>query len=50
MSPRYLQTLVKRLAREAGITDKRVSPHTFQHTFATQAVAAGVPLHEVMAE
>ena len=49
MSPRYLQALVSRLARRAGI-DKRVHPHTLRHTYATEEVKAGTPLHEVQAD
>ena len=36
LQTRYLRTLVKRLARRAGISEaERVSPHTLRHTFAT---------------
>jgi site-specific recombinase XerD len=49
MSPRYLQALVKRLAKRAGI-EKRVHPHTLRHTYATEEVKAGTPLHEVQAD
>jgi len=49
LSPRYLEALVARLAREAEIP-KRVTPHTLRHTYATEAVKAGVPLHEVQAD
>lgn len=34
MQPRYIQDMIARYARRAGIT-KRVSPHTLRHTFAT---------------
>ncbi|MCJ7751438.1 MAG: tyrosine-type recombinase/integrase [Armatimonadetes bacterium] len=46
MSPRYLQALVTRLAKRAGI-EKRVHPHTLRHTYATEEVKAGTPLHQV---
>jgi site-specific recombinase XerD len=35
--------IFKRLKREAGITDKRVSPHTCRHWFAVNAIKKGVP-------
>ncbi|MFB3881898.1 MAG: tyrosine-type recombinase/integrase [Armatimonadota bacterium] len=49
IKPRYLQALVARLAREARI-EKRVHPHTLRHTFATDEVRAGAPLHQVQAD
>ena len=35
LSIRYLQQMVKRYAQKAGL-DKRISPHTLRHTYATQ--------------
>ena len=35
LSNRYLQQMVKRYAQKAGL-NKRVSPHTLRHTYATQ--------------
>jgi len=35
LSIRYLQQMVKRCAQKAGI-EKKVSPHTLRHTYATQ--------------
>lgn len=44
----YVFRLVRRLAREAGITTAdRLSPHSLRHTFVTLALDAGVPLHDV---
>ena len=40
---------MKRLARRAGI-EKWVHPHTLRHTYATEEVKAGTPLHEVQAD
>jgi len=35
LSSRYLQQMVKRYAKKAGLT-KSISPHTLRHTYATQ--------------
>ena len=43
---RYLQAMVARLGREAGI-EKAVSPHVLRHTFATSELARGVPIHDL---
>ena len=42
----YVFTLVKDLAKAAGI-DKRVSPHTFRHSFATHLIEGGADLRAV---
>ncbi len=46
MSPVYLRSLVKRLAKGAGI-ERRVHPHMLRHTYATEQVKDGTPLHNV---
>ncbi len=38
---------VQRLCRKSGIT-KRISPHSFRHTFVTMALDAGVPTRDLM--
>jgi len=35
LSDRYIQQMVKRYAQKAGL-NKRISPHTLRHTYATQ--------------
>ena len=42
-SHRDVYNVVRRAAEAAGI-DRKIGVHTLRHTFATQAVAAGVPL------
>lgn len=43
LTPRAGQILLRRLAKVAGI-DKRVSPHTLRHSFATRLASQGVNL------
>lgn len=38
---------VVQLVAAAGITGKRITPHSLRHTFVTLALARGVPLHDV---
>jgi len=40
LSVRYIQFMVKRYAKKAGI-DKNVTPHTLRHTFATDFIRQG---------
>jgi integrase len=40
MTPWAIWRVVNRLGREAGVA---VHPHLFRHTWATRAIAAGVP-------
>jgi len=46
MDRRGVDRIVKRLAKEAGIT-KRISPHSLRHTFITLALDAGVNVRNV---
>ena len=39
---------IKRLCRKVGVT-KRITPHSFRHTFVTLALDAGVPERDIMA-
>jgi site-specific recombinase XerD len=41
--PGVVRYAFERLKREAGITDKRVSPHTCRHWFAVQCIKRGMP-------
>lgn len=43
---RYVQRLVKRLKDRAGIIGI-VTPHVFRHSYATELIEDGFPLHEV---
>lgn len=46
LTPRSIQRIVDRFAREAGIT-KRISPHTLRHTYATDLLMAGADIRDV---
>ena len=37
-----IQSFIRRLAKRAGITDARCSPHTFRHTFAVSCLRNGM--------
>ncbi len=46
LTPRSIQRIVDRYAREAGIT-KQVSPHTLRHTYATDLLRNGADIRSV---
>ncbi len=46
ITPRSIERMVKRCARDAGIT-KRITPHTLRHTFATDMLMAGADVRAV---
>lgn len=49
LTPRYVQALVRRLAAQAGIEGKPVSPHTLRHTYATHCLRRGLSVRDVQA-
>ncbi|PVV83505.1 integrase [Dehalogenimonas alkenigignens] len=42
-----IQTIIKRLCRDAGVRGPRPGPHTFRHTFATRSLMNGAGEFEV---
>jgi len=44
---RDVQIMIRRLGKRAGITSARPSPHTFRHTFGTQALRNKADIREV---
>ncbi len=47
LSVRRIQGIVRAAARRAGVDHKRISPHTFRHSWATLTRNAGLPLDTV---
>jgi site-specific recombinase XerD len=48
LTPRSIQRLVQRYAKEAGIT-KRITPHVMRHSFATDLLRNGADIRSVQA-
>jgi len=44
-----IQIMIRRMGKRAGLKNVRCSPHTFRHTFGTQAIKNGANVFEVQA-
>jgi len=47
LSPSAINDIVKKRVKDAGITDKRITAHSWRHTSCTLALSAGVPVQQV---
>ena len=47
VSTRYVQQLMKLLARRAGVDPERVTPHVLRHCYATELLEEGFTIREV---
>jgi site-specific recombinase XerD len=48
LTPRSVERIVAKFARQAGIT-KKITPHTLRHTFATDLLRSGADIRSVQA-
>jgi site-specific recombinase XerD len=47
LTPRSIQRLIQKYAKIAGILDKKVTPHTLRHTYATDLLMSGADIRSV---
>lgn len=47
LTPRMIQLLIKKLAEDAKILNKRITPHKFRHTFGTRLLQQGANLVDI---
>lgn len=47
LTPQSIYNIIKKVADKAGIHAEDVSPHSFRHTFVTEALSLGVKLEDV---
>lgn len=50
MSRQVASNRIRYIAVAAGVTGKKISPHSLRHTMATLSLSAGVPIQEVQAQ
>jgi len=47
MNKDNIERIVRNIKNRAGFTDRNITPHTFRHTTATQALRSGMPVSDI---
>lgn len=47
MNKRNVERIIRKIKNRAGFIDRKITPHTFRHTTATQALRSGMPVNDI---